>query len=88
MTVRVELKDARLQSLVGAVSRQGLTVLLTREGEPVAKIVPAERSEKPRPLSLVSGWLEDDDPFFKTMDELVEARFNHLPRSAPPSFAE
>lgn len=88
MTVRVELKDARLQALVGAVSQQGLTVLLTREGAPVAKLVPADQGEVSRPLSLVRGWLEDDDPFFKIMDELVEARFTHRPRSAPPSFSE
>lgn len=87
MTVRVELKDAQLQALVGAVLQQGLTILLTQEGEPIAKLVPAGGEHARRHLSMVKGWLEDDDPFFKTVDELVEARFAHHPRSSP-SFAE
>ena len=31
-------------------------------------------------LANVQGWLEDDDPFFSTIEEIVEARHKHLPR--------
>ena len=29
----------------------------------------------------VKGWLEDDDPFFAIIEEIVEARFQHQPRA-------
>ena len=28
----------------------------------------------------VKGWLEEDDPFFAVIEEIVEARFQHQPR--------
>jgi enamine deaminase RidA (YjgF/YER057c/UK114 family) len=35
----------------------------------------------PAHLAKVRGWLDEDDPFFAAMDEIVEARFKHQPRS-------
>jgi hypothetical protein len=29
----------------------------------------------------VKGWLEEDDPFFAIIEEIVEARFQHQPRA-------
>jgi hypothetical protein len=28
----------------------------------------------------LEGWLDEDDPFFAVVDEIVEARFQHQPR--------
>jgi len=52
----------------------------------VAKLDSAEGEQAHRRLAMVRGWLEDDDPFFKIVDDRVEARFAHHPPSTP--FAE
>lgn len=36
-----------------------------------------------RPLSDVKGWLNEKDPFFRIMDEILAARHAHRPRRAP-----
>ena len=28
----------------------------------------------------LEGWLDEDDPFFAVVEEIVEARFQHQPR--------
>jgi prevent-host-death family protein len=76
-----EAKD-RFSDLLGRVVQGGETVLITQEGKPVAKLVPASEEDEPDHLVNVKGWLEEDDPFFAAMDEIVEARFKHQPRSA------
>ncbi|HEX3553946.1 MAG TPA: type II toxin-antitoxin system prevent-host-death family antitoxin [Thermoanaerobaculia bacterium] len=76
-----EAKD-RFSDLLGRVVQEGETVLITQQGKAVAKLVPASEMDEPDHLVNVKGWLEDDDPFFGVMDEIVEARFEHQPRSA------
>src|SRR3954453_21950447 len=34
-------------------------------------------------LAAVRGWLPDDDPFFVTVDEIVDRRARHSPRTLP-----
>jgi hypothetical protein len=34
-------------------------------------------------LGFVRGWLPDDDPFFAAVEEIVEARVTHHPRTIP-----
>ena len=72
----------RFSDLLGRVVQEGETVLITQLGKPVAKLVPASEKDEPDHLSNVKGWLEEDDPFFAAMDEVVEARFEHQPRVA------
>ena len=40
------------------------------------------KTEKTRPKhpGKAKGWLEEDDPFFAIIEEIVEARFQHTPR--------
>lgn len=68
-------------NLLGRVSEEGETILITRKGRTIAKIVPASAKDEPSHLVNVQGWLEDDDPFFTAVDEIVEARLDHPPRS-------
>jgi len=35
----------------------------------------------PKHPGKVKGWLEEDDPFFAIIEEIVEARFQHQPRA-------
>ena len=44
----------------------------------MARLVPAD--EIGNHLSEARGWLEDDDPFFETIDRIVRARPRHIPR--------
>lgn len=71
----------QFSDLVGRVVQDGETILITREGKPVAKLVPAIGEAAPEHLANVKGWLDEDDPFFAAIDEIVEARFQHQPRS-------
>lgn len=80
---RFSIAEAQRQ-LTDLVERvhEGETILLVDEGRPVAKLVPVGMEEQAGHLANVQGWLEDDDPFFSSIDEIVEARFQHPPRIA------
>lgn len=57
----------RLSDLLGQVAYSGETVLITRRGKPMARLVPVEEDPAPS-LAEASGWLDDDDPFFDDLD--------------------
>jgi len=80
---KLSVAEAKEQfsDLVGRVVQDGETILIMREGRPVAKLVPAALEPAPDHLGKVKGWLDEDDPFFAAVDEIVEARFQHQPRS-------
>jgi prevent-host-death family protein len=69
----------RLSDLLGRVAYAGETIVITRRGRPMAKLVPALEGE-PAGLAKLRGWLDEDDPFFAEIDGLVAARSHHLPR--------
>jgi prevent-host-death family protein len=69
-----------LSDLVERVTHEGEIFLLVEEGRPVAKLVPVGPEGQAGHLANVQGWLEDDDPFFSAIDEIVEARHRHIPR--------
>jgi prevent-host-death family protein len=77
----VSVADAKrgFSDLLGRVAYGGETVLITRRGKPMAKLVPVEREERKTRFADV-GWLDDDDPFFEIVDEIVAARARHKPR--------
>jgi prevent-host-death family protein len=70
----------QLGELVGQVASGKTTVLILRRGKPLAKLVPPDAPEGPLHLGDVKGWLEDDDPFFAAIDDIVAARVKHIPR--------
>jgi prevent-host-death family protein len=73
-----EIKQ-QLSELVDLVA-EGETILILQQGKPVAKLVPAGAQDEPGRLANVEGWLEDDDPFFAAIEEIVEARSRRRPR--------
>ena len=79
---RLSVAEAQqhLTDLVEKMARDGETILLVDGDRPVAKLIPAGKEERAGHLANVQGWLEDDDPFFSAIDEIVEARHDHLPR--------
>lgn len=78
--VNVAEAKKQLSDLLGRVAYGGETVLITRRGRPMAKLVPTEAGG-PRPLAEVRGWLDDEDPFFAAIEAVVSARRRHRPRA-------
>jgi prevent-host-death family protein len=81
LVTKLNAEEARqnFSDLLGRV-QDGETVLITQLGLPVAKLVPASAEDDPGHPANIKGWLEDDDPFFAAVDEIVEARFQNRPR--------
>ena len=78
--VSVAEAQRNLADLVERVVQEGEIILLMDKGKPVAKLLSAALEEPGRHLANVQGWLEDDDPFFSAVEEIAEARGQHLPR--------
>jgi prevent-host-death family protein len=79
----------RFSDLLGRVAYGGETILITRRGRPMAKLVPAGEGE-PGHLAEVRGWLDDDDSFFAEIEAIVAGRMKRLPRvlDTPPNLDE
>ena len=80
-SVNVAEAKRRLSDLLGRVAYGGESVLITRRGRPMARLVPPEPAEAGEGLAGVRGWLEDQDPFFDHVDRAVAARARHRPRA-------
>ena len=52
--------------------------MITKRGKPLARLVPA--NEEPGHLADASGWLDDEDDFFKAVNQIIEDRDKHIPR--------
>ena len=80
--LRINVAEAKRQfsDLLGRVAYRGETVVITRRGKPMAKLVPPAFQEDAGHLGNVKGWLDEDDPYFTTLDEIVAARARHVPR--------
>lgn len=80
-TVSVAEAKKHLSDLLGRVAYGGETVVITRRGRPMARLVPTGPRDAAEGLAGVRGWLDDDDPFFDRVDEAVAARARHRPRA-------
>jgi prevent-host-death family protein len=80
-SVNVAEAKRRLSDLLGRVAYGGETVVITRRGRPMAKLVPPGEAGEGQGLGAVHGWLEEDDPFFAAVDAIVAARARHRPRA-------
>ena len=71
----------RFSELIGRVAFGGITVLITRRGRPMAKLVHSNSPEGSLHLGDVKGWLDENDSFLATVDEIVKSRSQHRPRA-------
>ena len=78
-SVNVAEAKRRFSDLLGRVAYGGETVVITRRGRPMAKLVPHGVAGE-ESLAAVRGWLAPDDPFFERIDSIVAARSGHRPR--------
>jgi len=78
----INVADAKKQfsTLLGRVAFGKETILIMRRGRPMARLIPADDQSEESGLATVQGWLSDDDPFLKAVDEIVTARVKHRPR--------
>jgi prevent-host-death family protein len=60
-------------------------ITIAKRGKPLAVLVPPAAETGSDHLGKVEGWLENSDPFFKIVDQIVKSRKKHLP-SHPFSF--
>ena len=77
-TINVADAKKRFSELLGKVAYGREQIVITKRGRPMARLVPTEQSEKH--LGDVQGWLDENDPFFATIDSIVQSRNNHTPR--------
>jgi len=66
--------------LIGRVAYGGERIVISKRGKPMAIMVPATDEQALDHLSKTRGWLEEDDPFFETIDEIVHDRATHTSR--------
>ena len=66
----INLAEAKnhFSELVGKVAYGNERVLITKRGKPMARLIPAEEPQKN--LGEVKGWLDEDDAFFKDIDQI------------------
>ena len=77
-TINVADAKKRFSELLGKVAYGKERIVITKRGRPMARLVPAEQPEMH--LGDVKGWLDENDPFFATIDSIVQNRDNHTPR--------
>jgi prevent-host-death family protein len=79
--VNVAMAKNHLSELLGRVAYGGETVLITRRGRPMAKLVPPDFAAPGGGLREVQGWMDDDHPFLAGVRHIISARRRHLPRA-------
>ena len=77
-TVNVAEAKKKFSELLGRVAFGKKHILITKRGKPMARLVPAD--EITIHLSNAKGWLENDDPFFDTINRIIKDRSKHVPR--------
>ena len=68
--------------LLGRVAYGGETIVITRRGRPMAKLVPVDEKPSVAPDLSSRGWLDEKDPFFEIVEDIVTRRKQHTPRAA------
>ncbi|HEY5866537.1 MAG TPA: type II toxin-antitoxin system prevent-host-death family antitoxin [Candidatus Tectomicrobia bacterium] len=84
-TINVADAKRHFADLLGRVAYGGETITITRRGKPMARLVPLEAETVAPHVADVQGWLEDDDPFFITIDTILADRESHHPRALRPA---
>ncbi len=77
-TVNVAEAKKKFSELLGRVAFGKKHILITKRGKPMARLVSAD--EINLHLCNAKGWLEDDGPFFDTIDRIIQDRSKHVSR--------
>jgi len=76
----VSIAEAKkhLSDLIGRVAYGREEIVITKRGKPMVLLSPLKSRHKNS--GKVKGWLEEDDPFFKIIENIVRNRHTHTPR--------
>ena len=85
-TINIAKAKKHFSELLGQVAFGKKHILITKRGKPMARLVPADEIDTH--LGNAKGWLEDDDPFFDAIDEIVADRGKHSPRVLKEIFSD
>jgi prevent-host-death family protein len=66
--------------LLSRVAYGGEHIIISKRGKPLAMLVPPSIEPKEDHLSKVEGWLENNDPFFKIVNQIISNRKKHTAR--------
>ena len=77
-TVSIAEAKKNFSELLGKVAYGKKKIMITKRGKPMALLSPPENSDSQ--VFEVKGWLEEDDPFFSNMAQIVQQRADHKPR--------
>jgi len=66
--------------LLSRVAFRGERITIAKRGKPLAMLVPPAAEPGPDHPGKMRGWLENNDPFFEIVDQIVKNRQKHLPR--------
>lgn len=66
--------------LLGRVAYGRERITIAKRGKPLAILVPPSAEPGSDHPGTVEGWLENNDPFFKIMNQIVKQRQKHFPR--------
>ena len=83
-SVNIAEAKRNLSDLLGRVAYGGETITIMRRGKPMAKLVPLSPAEAKPHVADVQGWLEEDDAFFASIDQVMASRPTHIPRTLRP----
>ena len=77
--VSVAEAKKHLSDLLGRVVYRGERITISKRGKPMPILVPATEPIVEEHLGKLKGWLEDDDPFFGVIAQIVSDRDKHSP---------
>jgi len=79
-TFDVAQAKKHFSELLGRVASTEERIVISKRGKPLAVLVPLSELSSENHLSKTKGWVENDDPLFKIIDEIVRGRAIHTPR--------
>ena len=80
--VSVAEAKKHLSELLGRVAYGGEHIIISKRGKLMALLVPPDDALAQTSLGKLEGWLEPNDPFFESIEQIVRDRAAHLPRAA------
>jgi len=79
-TFNVAEAKKHLSEILGRVAHGGERITISKRGKPFAILIPPSESSPEDHLAKTKGWLENDDPFFGLINQIVRHRATHAPR--------
>jgi prevent-host-death family protein len=77
-TISIAEAKKTFSELLGKVAYGKKRIIITKRGKPMALLSPAEEADLT--TFQFKGWVDESDPFFSTIDQIVQERAVHGPR--------